>query len=146
MSDTKEKRNGNARGRPFQPGNPGGPGRPRGVPNKLPRDMRAWLAGELEERLPRLLEALDAPPCAHCGAPDVMLLRWAFEWTFGKAPQAVDLAVTSQATVQVYAQAVERRLTVFEGLKRAIDRGIITLDTAHAIEATMEELPARGPA
>lgn len=98
----KEKRrdNGNGRGADgrFMPGNPGG-GRPRGVPNKVARPAREWLAEELESRRAQLLAAIDADPA--------MLWR-VWEWTFGRPPQALDVAMSNPGSERAerVAQAV----------------------------------------
>jgi len=131
MTDTpKENRPRNGAGGRFLPGNPGG-GRPRGVPNRVSRPAREWLAEKLDsdELRERLLAVIHEDPVA---------LWKAWEWTHGRAPQAVDLAVTATNGVTPAQHAVHRRIQVFESLKIATARGIITLEKAHEIAETLE--------
>lgn len=104
------------------------------------RQVRA-LASRLREALPEQVALLIVMAHEAAERGDLEEVRRSFAVAFrGYGALYPAAAAQTQVNVmQVQAQNVERRLTVFEGLKRAIDRGIITLDTAHAIEATMDE-------
>jgi hypothetical protein len=83
-SREKNARETRARGRPFATGNSG---RPKGVPNKVTREVRAFSRGILEDPLVQARIRLDAQKGRL--APPVLTML--FHYAYGKPKESIEL-------------------------------------------------------